>query len=365
MRRLHRIELSEVYGRLPEVRPLDTGDASVVDADLFLATLGFEERALSVPRALAEAGVRADHARYFTYATNAPDNRSNETQLVASLGAISDDVEELFADDREGLERFDGLVRDLGRARGTAPHVVLDISVASNRLILRAMKRLLDAGARLTVVYAEAASYFPSREQFEADPEEWTSDERLGLERGVGDLDLGVEYPGHALDPLPDLLLIFPGFSRERAQAVLSAVDPNLLVAPEQRVTWFVGRPHEIGDAWRLDAMRQVNRLSDSDRQVEVSTFEYREALSVLDGAARLAEQKFRVTLSPMGSKLQALGASLFCFMHPSVRVIFATPVEYNAAQYSEGCRRMWVIDFGPLVEVRALLDSVGKLKLI
>jgi hypothetical protein len=70
--------------------------------------------------------------------------------------------------------------------------------------------------------------------------------------------------------------------------------------------------------------------------------------------------ETFNMTVSPLGSKLQALGTSLFCYMHPDVRVMTAIPKIYNAALYSEGCAAIWHLDFGETSSVREQLESVG-----
>ena len=68
--------------------------------------------------------------------------------------------------------------------------------------------------------------------------------------------------------------------------------------------------------------------------------------------------------MSPLGSKMQALGTALFCYMHPEVRLVFALPKEYNAADYSTGCKDFWQVDFGPFDKLRANLDKVGMLRI-
>jgi hypothetical protein len=95
-----------------------------------------------------------------------------------------------------------------------------------------------------------------------------------------------------------------------------------------------------------------------------VSTFDYQDSLRILEKIHLERANTFRLTLSPMGSKMQALGAALFCCLHPDVRVVFVTPREYNAAHYSEGCKATWMIDFGFLPRMRDLLDRVGQLSI-
>ena len=72
--------------------------------------------------------------------------------------------------------------------------------------------------------------------------------------------------------------------------------------------------------------MRLLNGIPESAPQFEVSTFDYKDALKRLDMIYAERCERFNITVSPLGSKLQALGTSLFCYMHPDVRVMTAIP---------------------------------------
>ena len=110
--------------------------------------------------------------------------------------------------------------------------------------------------------------------------------------------------------------------------------------------------------------MKDINRIGDTDNQYEVSTFDYKETMQILERLYTKKSEEHTITVSPLGSKLQALGTALFCYIHPDVRVIFSTPKEYNAAQYSDGCKNIWALDFGNLHELRGNLNEVGKLRI-
>jgi hypothetical protein len=141
-------------------------------------------------------------------------------------------------------------------------------------------------------------------------------------------------------------------------------VDPWLLSNPKDKVVWLIGVPHLDEDRWRLEAMKKINDISDRVPQYQVSTFDYKETLQVLEHLYVEKAETHTVTLSALGSKMQALGTALFCYIHPDVRVILSTPKEYNAAQYSEGCKNVWEIDFGAVDELRGILDEVGGLRI-
>ena len=131
------------------------------------------------------------------------------------------------------------------------------------------------------------------------------------------------------------------------SKAIIAKVDPSLLTSPKDNVLWVLGKPRLPEDSWREDAMRNINDIAADQQQHSLSTFVYKDSIRVLDCIHSEKWDKCNITLAPNGSKMQALGAALFCYLHPDVRVMFATPKEYNATQYTEGCKNTWVIDFG------------------
>lgn len=351
-----------------ELAPMAILDARALNTssheDLFLCALGFEPRCLTLPCRLKDTGYEARRAAYFKYATNLDDNAVNLPELESHLHAIASRVEPLEADALEFPSRLRALL-DLVISESSArpPSVTLDISVTANRLLLRCMKVLLEYDICLRIIYSEAAVYHPTKEEYDKDPGRWEKEDLLGLERGVGDVTPSIDHPGHALDPIPDSLILFPSFKGERSKAVISFVDPSLLTSPGNKVVWLLGIPHLEQDRWRLDAMKRINTIGQHARQIEVSTFDYKDTLRALEGLHAEMSEMHRITLSPLGSKMQALGTALFCYMHPDVRIIFSTPKEYNAVQYSKGCKEIWKIDFGSLSELRRKLDQVGMLR--
>lgn len=188
--------------------------------------------------------------------------------------------------------------------------------------------------------------------------------DNLGLERGVGNLETSIDYPGYHLDQLPDCLVLFPSFNGDRSKAVLSAVDPSLLTSPGKKVYWLLGLPHLEKDRWRISAMEMINEIPKGSLQIEVSTFDYKESIRVLESIYAEVGERYNLTLSPLGSKLQSLGTALFCYLHPEVRVLLATPREYNATRYSDGCKAIWKIDFGITTELLDVLNKVGKIRI-
>jgi len=359
--RLRTTLVEDVLAKLPEACKLDDASAPR-HVDLFLCALGFEPRCLSVPKELGRLAVKVSHGCYLEPSTNRSDNRANLPALTGYLEGFCTSLGSLQSDDLEFPERLRQLVISAGKGRSGPAVVALDISVLANRALMRVLKVLLESDVDLTVAYAEAEVYHPTREEYRDHPEVWRSENALGLERGVADVGPSREYPGQHLDPLPDFLILFPSFRADRTRAIIARVDLSLRTVPAGKVVWLIGVPHLRDNRWRADAMRELNGISATAPQYDVSTFEYKEVLQRLHAIHGEHEQEFNITVSPLGSKLQALATALFCYMHPDVRVMFAIPKEYNAARYSQGCAAMWLFGFGNTASLRQSLESVGSL---
>ncbi len=367
MPKIVRCELTDKINNLSSISRLERDElGTAYPDDLFLCALGFEPRCLTLPSRLNDAGYQTTRAYYFKYSTNLEDNAVNLSELERCLLRIAPIAEPIEADTLDLPTKLSSLLDlALGDSETRPLRVTMDISVAANRLLLRCLRVLLRYDIRLRVIYSEAAVYHPTREEYERNAAQWEKAGLLGLERGVSDVMPSIDHPGDDLDPQPDSLILFPSFKADRSKAVISSVDPSLLQNPGDKVIWLPGVPHVDKDRWRLEAMKRINGIGEGTRHFEISTFDYKQTLQCLEGLHAELSEKRRITVSPLGSKMQALGTALFCYMHPDIRVILSTPIEYNATQYSEGCKEIWKIDFGPLRELRECLDQVGTLQIV
>lgn len=366
MAHIQQIQLRDILSQLPKIEPLDVeSDLLGKEDDLFLGALGFEDRCLSIPELIAKTKrYKCTEAIYFEYATNVNDNEVNKPRLLQALQDFSTAVNPMSCDE----DNFPTNLRTtLSRIcnEGRTPSVIFDISVCTSKLLLLALKVLLEFDLSLRILYSEAEVYHPTREEYESDPEKWTTEEGFGLAIGVSAVIPSVEHPGYRRDMLQEVMVVFPTFKPERAKAIIAEIDESLIMKPKDRVIWIVGNPHLPEDHWRVDAVREINKITASAPSYEVSTFYYEETLKTLERIYQPRDCKYHVTLSPLGSKMQSLGIALFCYMRHDVSIVFATPKEYNARQYSEGYKAVWQIDFGNLTTIRDILDRVGQLNII
>jgi hypothetical protein len=355
---LHEMQIDDVAPMLPKA--IESTSPVTKSFDLWISALGFEERCGAWAQALAEGGSDLGVALVCAYTTNREQNGANETALIADLKRCSARVEWIEADEQNLTEMIRERIECL-RARLDRPlRIGWDISVASNRLIVRLGRSLMDRGNSVEVLYSEAMTYFPTEEEYSADPSRWTDDERMGLDRGTLNVRTASEFPGVHSSQLPNRLIMLPGYNRDRVRKVISNVDSQFLVELDSApIAWLVGSPHLQEDSWREAAISQIHGIPPTHESLPLSTFDYAETLSVLERLYGKWGRKCNLTISPMGSKFQALGCALFCIARPDVRVVFAQPEEYNVARYTSGVKARWSVDF---MLIDSLLGELMKL---
>jgi len=359
--RIRRRELNEIANELPAIAPWEEEDSRAA-GDIFVCALGFEPRCLALPEMLAATAARYRFGVKLRFSTNLLDNVRNESQLDNALGVVCKEVIELNADQPEFTSELRRLLQASRRNSSEDLAVTLDISVFANRLVMRSMSALLHEEVTLRVGYCEAKNYYPTREEYLSSRSAWNIETVLGLERGVAEVATSIDHPGYHFDRLPDKVILFPSFKAERSMAVVSAIDPSILLAPSKKLVWVLGKPHLPENSWRLDAMKEINGIPAEALTYEVSTFNYLETLHILENIYERFADESNLTISPLGSKLQALGTSLFCRLRPDVRVVFAVPKEYNALHYSTGVEAVWKIRLGDTDSLGRRLASVGEL---
>lgn len=367
MARIKEIELVDILQELPDIIPLNCKkDLSGEKYDIFFSALGFEDRCLTIPEQLAEVkDFKCKKAFYFEYSTNIEDNAVNRPRLVSTFQKFADSWDFLQCDMEEFTKNLRELLNRIAKSQQN-PKIIFDISVCSSKLLLSVMKVILEFNIFLKIVYSEAVTYHPIPEEFEKEPEKWTTEESFGIARGVGRVIPSPEHPG-TIKENPDIIVAFLTFKPERTNAIIADIDETLLTRPDKGIIWIIGNPHmdEEDKRKRKDIMRKINKISAESHTYEVCTFNHKETLKILDQIYNTKNLDFHINISALGSKMQSLGISLFCYIRPDVSIYLAIPKEYNPRQYSEGCKATWQIDFGDLTNIREILDKVGRLEVI
>lgn len=363
---LHEVEFIEVLPKIPDIKPLNVDrDLSCKMDNLFLCALSFEDRCPWIPEQIAMASeYKADDAVYFEYATNVIENDLNKPRLLGALEKFSGSVRALQCDDEDFMLCLRTILQQSSEGSQSFS-VAFDISGCSSKLLLLVLTALLDFDVNLRILYSEAAVYHPTPDEYNQNPEKWTTEEGFGLTKGVGKVIPSTEHPGNRRDRLPEAIIAFATFKAERTKAVITSIDESLINRPKDRIIWIIGEPHLPEDRWRADMVREVNNVPRSAPSYEVTTFDYKKTIEKLESIYKTLDCKYHISISPLGAKMQLVGIALFWYVRQDVSIVFSIPQKYNASQYTEGCKETWQIDLGDIRKVREMLDCVGQLQLI
>ena len=369
MTHIREIKLADVIPKLPEIKHLIIDDVFSDKNDFFFCALGFEDRCLYIPERLALKKRKIfKKGFYFLYDTNKSDNIANKPKLQNALNQFCSSVSRPIECDKDDFttilrEQMNEITKN-----GNIPSITFDISTCTSKLLLLGLKVIFEFDVKLKIFYSEANVYYPTYEEYSLNPEKWNKENSLGLTKGVTKVIPSSEYHGYRRERLPDVLVSFATFKPERTMAIMADIDESLSIKPNDRIIWIVGKPHLEEDIWRMKFVKEINKISESSTFFNVCTFDYKETIKVLQKIYEKYEKEEKechINISPLGSKMQSLGISLFYFIRPDFSVYFAMPKKYNAHQYSEGIKEIFKIDFGNLREIMKLLNSIGQIEIV
>lgn len=386
------LELEHAIAHLPEASQWD--ECSSLQFDVFIAAIGFEDRATHIPCAIASAArdgllPQAACTVLARYETNTSDNERNEKTLLDAVKAFSIKTEVIEGDSPQSISLSLGAIVGALIDKGSLVRIAFDISAASGAFILSVMHTLLKRcdSVELTVLYTEAETYHPRMEEYERSPEELLTaccavgDPNSPHESGVELVQVNELYPGYGVENRRELIIAIPSFRTERLRNCLQYVSDQIQATPDKYVLWILGCPPAQTNQWRIDLQkRMVNRLMASMVGLEpsdarapvlsernlclVSTLDYREMVRTI---IRIADEHLgeRISVVHMGSKMQAVGMSLALKVRSEITVCYARPSRFNPARYSSGSSTVWHVPFGLLKPKVDELSHVGELDLI
>jgi hypothetical protein len=335
---------------LPPLKPCDS--LTLVHGDVVIHAPGFEERTMAiVDSAMSMAGGRAVLLDYLPFN---PKNRLLDVR--AALLAIGVEVgdDDILKYNRFDPGDFETRLQERLLSHG-ARRVVVDISSMSKLAIMLVLHvcRTLDLEVR--ILYAEAQSYAPSKEEFD------NAREKREIHRPTLQVFTGIygvvrvdSLASVAMQGQPTAALVFMSFNDALTQVLLNTVYPSRLFLingcpPEHQ--W-----REAATAWIHD---QVRREWEEDNPVDpglgkdmplpkrvASTLDYRETVSLLLQLYWDLSAKHRILLAPAGSKMQAVGCYLVKALHPDIHVEYPSPEGFSQ-EYSSGIGARWLLDLG------------------
>lgn len=358
---INRFEIGDILGNLPEIEPFNI-DRQV---DLFISTLGFEDRTHSIIDKLVATGkMHKKPILLIEYPTNKEDNMKNYTFFEKAAKAMESPLISLTYSRKDFTQK---LGHQLDKILIKKSHIVFDISSCSSYVFYPIMKALYNLDIDLRIVYSEAEKYYPTFEEWNEVNKTAESEKSLFVESfenanfqsaGVDDIyayNIFSEInPGNK----PCILIAVPNFSCQRMNAII-ARDNELNKTKYEDIMWFIGKPPGEHNAWRIEAVMKTNNLYNkpTTKITSVSTLHYKEMIKALEDVWSDVKYKYHLTLGTIGSKNQHLGTFFFLALHQDVGLWLAEPKEFRASRFSEGAGTCWQINLGLMTDVRQSLE--------
>jgi hypothetical protein len=323
----------------PPLQPVS--DLRLQPHDCLIICAGFEERCLGL---LRRALAIRQHFRVILveYLPFIDANKAGEIIALCEQGGVRPNR---IVYDRQNPAGFGALLAE--RASPCSGRLYVDVSAMSRLLIVQALVALRAARGgfkRSVIVYSEAQTYPPDRQEVEAGILQSEVDPLfvvLFLSSGVYDVTIVPELSALSFGANQTRLVVFPSFNANQLTALRAELQPS-------RFTLIHGNPPSLQNQWRPEAISRLNRLDSvpNAEHAHTSTLDYRETLDcLLDLYGREATRE-RLLISPTGSKMQTVAVGLFRAFMDDVQIVYPTPKEFRSpANYTKGVGQLYSLD--------------------
>jgi hypothetical protein len=322
------------------------------DSDLFVAALGFEDRASTGFQEWAQLreGVKSV-AVVVEYPMNVQDNETQRDKFSLPSGSS---IQVIFV--KYNKVSMYGEIKSLLKVV-TPTHLTVDISVMSSFTFYPLMSAICDDDGDFVVdlYYREAEAYFPKKSEwdgFQISVKNIDLPDRARLfdeahfqSIGVDDIYESPVFPGRNVVNFPTSLIVVPNFSYERVNRMIDYVRDRY-GAVKSNHDWIFGvPPNQDINGWRYEAL--VSMYSPVDFLHHASTLAYKEFLFTLHQIWSQKHESESKIIASVGSKAQHLATFIFLKMHPEVGLVLSEPKEFSASKYSVGVGARWHLSFG------------------
>ena len=337
----------------PELRVTQTTTAGADDCILVCG--GFEDRAIEALERFCSRSTAKCWIGLINYLPDLPQNKVNVKKMRSMAREAGLPVKE-FVYDRENPSGSGEKLAEFVRRFAS---VFVDISGMSRLLIVQALVALLRGRPeRVSVIYAMAEQYPPSREQVLGDQQQTAANMvHSYLSSGTLEIAATPELGSVSMQGETIRLIAFPSFDPAQLTNVIRALQPTY-------AEFIHGIPPRIEDQWRREAIADLNREVFKElataRQHEVSTLDYRETLNTLLDIYAGRSMYDRLVIAPTGSKMQAVAVALFRAVLHDVQIVYPTPQIFaEPDDYTVRVRQLYQLDLPAKVIADAIEEDV------
>ena len=294
--------------------------------DFLIVCTSFEERCLKSMDSAEKGGYSAKYIIIIDYKERDPKkdrgwNKYRREMIERSyhltpLGREGTKILSCSRDDfLSGYDEFLNLLNSLGYSTTCRDlNITIDISTMTKPYILLMLKALDSFNkSNVRIVHTEPAEYSPR-----------------DLSLGVKSIDWIPFFNGHPQSFNSTLLVVFPGFERERSYAIWEELEPEETLV-------FLSKPGYRYGYYEFAKDRNERLLQEPT--VTEKNIHPREAGEIVNALKKLCAEKvnWNIVVAPLGTKLETVGLYLFTREYPEkgIQVVYARPLKY--LEYSKG----------------------------
>lgn len=291
------------------------------DIDHLIVSASYEERAHGVWERMR---TKISGKKYVCF------NANHETYLKHSLKRFCDEDRALQAVELNSdypyvtFEAIRSVIEDL--RSGGACHLAVDLTGFTREalaILLYLSKYRLAPGSRFTAFYHRAAKYGLTLKKG------W-------LSQGIREVRSVLGYAGQMRLSSNTHLMMIAGYETERAQEIIDDIQPSHLsmgIRGATQTTAESGNPHNEDLAHFISRVRSYYPCP----RVDEFEFSTSDPIFTRDSILSVAKASQRnVVLSCLNSKPAMVGACLAAMDFPMIQIVYAQPLYYNTANYSE-----------------------------
>lgn len=205
------------------------------------------------------------------------------------------------------------------------------------------LSRLQFPSKEQVIVYTSANDYLPTKHEYEKLKKTLTDGvvdflpPTMALE--MSEVLMLEGFSGHRSKEGVSCLAVFAGYDVGRSSGVIESINPSILLL-------LYGAPGDSDIQWRLDLSRDLHNKFESTRKTAteiVSTLNPQESIDILEEYYEYLFEDYDFTVSPVCSKMQAVGTYLFWEKYKEVQVVFPIPLGYSVDRKPEGVGKTYL----------------------
>ena len=262
--------------------------------------------------------------------------KQNHSRIVDHFSAVSinDPIQVLVACDQKD-DPIDVYSDAISKALSQADDIAVDLSTFTRVRMIRLIDFIIrEKGDKpLYLFYSEPEKYATEK----------NSPKSAWLTRGAKHIVSVPGFPGDKQADKQSLLVLLLGHDTERAVSTIEAVNPDMVVVVSQGTLKYRKKLQEVFLKNNANIVKKY-----ADKIATILTVPPRGWEAVYDVFSRIHgmyNNRYNITASLDGTKMQVFGALAFCQKHPCIELLYMEPERYNCDSYTEGIGVTWWLE--------------------